>query len=245
MSSKQSAVEVTLRIPGQWSGLQEVAEHLPADYRLAERCLKTPEGISLELCVMPADRQFPQVFRTACRRPVAKKELEIVDHFKLNLCLTGPGGSLEAARSLVTAGGAIVRAGAGGVFIDNSGLAHGAGHWLEIADDGGSDALSFAFVSIVRGRLDVWTMGMQVLGLPDLSMPRADAEADQEVLIDTLRYLATGLKPIGDGHIIADENGPRYHVRAATDDRFPLTSPMHNPFGRLKLISYHALAEQN
>ena len=49
-------------------------------------------------------------------------------------------------------------------------------HWLEMTEDGGPDALSFAFVAIVRGKTEVWTMGMHVLGLRDVVMKRADVE---------------------------------------------------------------------
>ena len=71
----------------------------------------------------------------------------------------------------------IVKAGGAGVFIDNSALAHGGQDWLEMTQDGGPDALSFAFVGIVRGKTEISTMGMHVLGLGDVVMNRADVES--------------------------------------------------------------------
>ena len=136
-------------------------------------------------------------------------------------------------------------AGGGGVFIDNSGLAHGGSQWIELAEDGGPDALSFAFVNIVRGRQDVWTMGMHVLGQPDVVMRRIDADADDTAIIDVLRYLCRGEKPIGDGHVLADEDGPRYQAQTVPSTDFKADSPMHNPFGRLQLISVKDLTERN
>ena len=60
---------------------------------------------------------------------------------------------MEAARTMMQAGAAVVRAGGAGVFIDNSTPAHGGGSdWLDMTEDGGPDALSFAFVAIVRGK---------------------------------------------------------------------------------------------
>ena len=38
-----------------------------------------------------------------------------------------------------------------------------------MTEDGGPEALSFAFVAIVGGRSDAWTMGMHDLGLRDTS----------------------------------------------------------------------------
>ncbi len=246
MSADNSdGIETILRIPGKWSGPDELNSRLPAGYRLTPQQLQTPDGSQIHFSCRQPDQQFAQVFRGSCRVPAKASELEIVDHYRVNVCLIGPGGSLAATRTMMAAGAAIIRAGAGGVFIDNSGLSHGASSWLEMADDGGADALSFAFVNIIRGKKDIWTMGMHVLGYPDLTMPRGEPNYDQETMIDTLRYVVAGLKPIGDGHVLADEFGPRYQVRAIDGDHFSPDSPMHNPFGRLKLISFRSLAEKN
>ena len=163
----------------------------------------------------------------------------------MNVFLSGPGGSLPAARAMMRAGAAIVRAGGAGVFIDNSTVAHGGGHWLDLTEDGGPDALSFAFVAIVRGKADVWTMGMHVLGLRDVVMKRADLEAGNFDIVEVIRYLARGEKPIGDGHVLADLDGPRYRVFTQESPARLVGTPMHNPFGRLKLVSMTDIAESN
>ena len=194
---------------------------------------------------MDADDQFAQIFRSSCRQPATADELATVDGYRVNVLLSGPGGSMQAARTMMQAAAAIVRAGGAGVFIDNSGLAHGGQHWLEMTEDGGPDALSFAFVAIVRGQADVWTMGMHVLGLRDVAMKRADAESDGFGIIEVICYLSGGEKPVEDGHLLADLNGPRF--QAFTEDRteVPVGSPMHNPFGRLRLVSTRDIAESN
>ena len=76
-------------------------------------------------------------------------------------------------------------------------------------------------------------------------MRRIDADADDEAIINVLRYLCRGEKPIGDGHVLADENGPRYHAVMVRSTDFEAGSPMHNPFGRLQLISVQDLTERN
>jgi hypothetical protein len=194
---------------------------------------------------MKADDQFARIFRSSCREPATAEELATVAGYTVNVVLQGPGGSLPAARAMMQAGAAVVRAGGAGVFIDNSAMSHGGQHWLEMTDDGGPDALSFAFVAIVRGKADVWTMGMHVLGLPDVAMKRADAEADGLDIIEVVRYLARGEKPVGDGHVLADLGGPRF--QAVQQEGVPrLTgNPMYNPFGRLKLVSMRDIAEGN
>jgi hypothetical protein len=194
---------------------------------------------------MAPDDQFARIFRSSCRQPALADELATVAGYTVNVVLSGPGGSLQAARTMMQAGAAVVRAGGAGVFIDNSALAHGGRHWLEMTEDGGPDALSFAFVAIIRGQAEVWTMGMHVLGLRDLVMKRADVEVEGFDIIEVIRYLSRGEKPIGDGHVIADLSGPRFQTFTQDSPAELAGSPMHNPFGRLKLVSMRDIAETN
>ncbi len=146
---------------------------------------------------------------------------------------------------MMRAGAAIVHAGGAGVFIDNSALAHGGGDWIEMTEAAVPDALSFAFAAIIRGSQEVWTMGMHVLGLPDIVMRRCDADADDEKIVEVIRYLAQGEKPMGDGHVLADEKGLQFTIVATKDEKSDVDSPMHNPFGRLKLVSMKEIGESN
>jgi hypothetical protein len=238
-------IEITFRIPGAWSHPGELLRGLPDGFRLTPEALRLPDGGEVEFIPMPPDNQFFEIFKSSCRRAPSRDELATVGRYTVNVGLTGQGGSLEAARRMMQAGAAIVRAGGAGVFIDNSALAHGGALWLEMADDGGPDALSFAFVSIVRGDVDVWTMGMHALGFPEIVMRRAEADANERAIIEMLQYVCAGEKPIGDGHILADEHGPRFRVAQLPADGKHAGSPMHNPFGRWKLTSMKEIAEGN
>jgi hypothetical protein len=146
---------------------------------------------------------------------------------------------------MMRAAAAIIRAGGAGVFIDNCGLAHGGQNWLQMTEDGSSDALSFAFVSIVGGKQEVWTMGMHVLGLRDVVMKKADADDEEFSIVEVIRYLARGEKPVGDGHLLADLSGPRFQAFAEDGPTEYAGSVMHNPFGRLKLVSMRDVSERN
>jgi hypothetical protein len=245
MNQEDTVVRTTLRIPGNWSHPGELIERIPDGFRLTPEALVLPDQTEIEFTPMPPDDQFAQIFRSSCRQPAADDELEILDGYTVNTVLTGPGGSMAAALSMLQAGAALVRAGGAGVFIDNSGVAHGGRKWIAMAEDGGPDAVSFAFVGIVRGRQDVWTMGMHVLGLPDMVMRRVDAGDDGETIIEVIRYVSSGSKPLGDGHVLADENGPRFRAAATSGSELAAGSPMHNPFGRLKLVSMKEIAESN
>jgi len=243
MTEPAVPVKIALRIPGQWSHPQELIQRLPAGCRLTPEALLLPDATSVEFGAVAADDQFAEIFRSSLRQPARADELATVDGYTVNVCLSGPGGSLQAAHTMMQAGAAIVRAGGAGVFIDNCALAHGGQQWLEMTDDGGPDALSFAFVAIISGRADVWTMGMHVLGLRDVVMKRVDADSFD--IIEVIRYLAQGDKPVEDGHVIADLSGPRFQCFTQDSVEKLAGSPMHNPFGRLKLVSMRDIAESN
>jgi hypothetical protein len=245
MNEPAPPVTVDLRIPGQWSHPRELIERLPEGCRVTPETLILPDGAQVSLGFMQADDQFPGIFRSSCRRPPTEEELAAVDGYTVNAILSAPGGSMEAARTIMEAGAALVRAGAAGVFIDNSGLAHGGELWIEMTEDGGSDAVSFAFVAIVRGKTDVWTMGMHVLGLRDIVMKRADVEEKGFDIVEVICYLARGDKPVGDGHIIADLDGPRFQCYAEDGDAKMAGTPMYNPFGRLRLVNMRDISMNN
>ena len=245
MNEPAAPITVDLRIPGRWAHPGELIGRLPQGYRFTPEALLLPDATRVEFGAMDADDQFAQIFRTSCRQPATAEELAAVDEYTVNVLLSGAGGSLPAAHTMMQAAAAIVRAGGAGVFIDNSGLAHGGQQWLAMTEDGSPDALSFAFVAIVSGQAEVWTMGMHVLGLRDVVMKRADVEAEGFDIVEVIRYLARGDKPIDDGHVLADLDGPRFQAFTQDPGEELVGSAMHNPFGRLKLVSLRDIAETN
>ncbi len=245
MTDPATPIIVDMRIPGAWSSPQELIDRMPRDCRLTPDALVLPDESRVDLGFMDADDQFAQIFRNSCRQPPTADELAIVDRYTVNALLSGPGGSLDNALKMMQAAAAIIQAGAAGVFIDNCGLAHGGTNWLEMTEIGGPDALSFAFVAIVRGETEVWTMGMHVLGLRDIVMRRNDIETHGFDIVEVIRYISRGEKPMDDGHILADLNGPQFQAVAADSPPQFSASPMYNPFGRLKLVSLRDIAETN
>ena len=244
MTQTSAAVEITLRIPGDWAHPREVVERLPPGFRLTPEGLTFPDGRVVEVAPLPPDKQFAEIFRSSCRQPPTAREQAVVGRYTVNMALMGPGGSLDAARTMMQAAAAIIEAGAAGVFIDNSGVAHGGNTWLQLTEDGGPDAMSFAFVSIIRGDHDAWTMGMHALGLPEISMRRADIEPGGNTIIEVLCYMCQSEKPVDKGHVLVLEHST-YHVIGKDEGEFDPGSPMHNPFGILKLLPAKDLAERN
>jgi hypothetical protein len=245
MNEPAPAVRVVFRIPGDWPSPKDMLDRLPAGCRLTADELILPDETRVEIGFLKADSQFAEIFRSSCRNPATAEELDLVDRYVVNITLAGPGGSLEAARAMMRAAAAIIEAGGAGVFIDNSGLAHGGTMWKQMTDDAGPDAVSFAFVSIIRGKADVWTSGMHVMGLCDIVMKRTDIEEGGYDIIEVLRYMTRSKKPVEDGHVLVDENGPRFTIRAEAGDPRLAGSAMHNPYGRLRLVSIKDIAEAN
>lgn len=236
-------ITIALRIPGQWSHPMELIRNMPKGCRLTGEELILADGMKFDFGALDADKQFAGIFRHSCRRPATDEEQAKVDSYKVNICLQGPGGSLESAHSMMQAAAAILQAGGQGVFIDNSTVAHGGSDWLALAEDGSPDALSFAYVAIVGGKTDVWTQGMHILGLADILMKRTDA--DEFDIIEVIRYLCRSEVPVADNHILADLEGPRFKTFTQPAPKELAGSPLHNPFGRLKLVSIRDLPENN
>jgi len=236
---------VTLRIPGVWANSRELSEAIPAGCALKPDLLILGDGTEFEVNFRQPDDQFVSVFANSCRSEPTKAEKNAIENYTVQVCLTGPGGSVEAAAALMRAGDAILQAGGAGVFIDNSGISFGASFWQEMTQNADIEALSFAFVNIVNGRTDTFTVGMHVLGLPDLQMPPEDIGAGGAVLLEMIQYLCSRTKNVGNGHVIADLDGPRFVVSAIKDKKIPPHSPMHNPWGRLRLIMASDISERN
>ena len=245
MNAPSTAITIAFRIPGKWSHPKELVENLPDGCRLTGEKFVLPDATEVDFAAMGADDQFAEIFRSSCRNPATADEMAKVDSYAVNILMSGPGGSMASAHAMMRAAAAIVRAGGAGVFIDNSAVAHGGGQWLDMTEDGGPDALSFAFVAIVRGRTEVYTIGMHILGLRDIVMKRSDIESQGFDIVEVIRYVARGEKPIDDGHVLANLDGPQFQVFTQECDKQLAGTPMHNPFGRLKLVSLRDVAETN
>jgi hypothetical protein len=231
------SVFVDLRIPGKWSSPEEMIKRLPNSYRVTRQELILPDGMRIPIGFFPADKQFPGIFHSVCRQPLTKRERTFVDSYTINVTLSGRGGSMEAAHRIMKAAAAIIKAGGAGVFIDNGMLAHGGDVWLEMTEDGGFDALSFAFVGIIRSNTDIWTAGMHVLGLRDIVLKRADIAEDYDI-VELIRSIVKENHRIEIGHSVAGAHGTRFGCRAEDINPGRLAIPMRNPFGRLRLSKF-------
>ncbi len=243
MGQELDHIEINMRIPGQWNHPGELIERLPEGVQLKGQSLVLADGSEFYIDAMKADDQFADICRTSCRNKPTPEEAEAIENYKVNILLSGPGGSLEKAHAIMRAAAAIMQAGGAGVYIDNCMLAHGAAAWQEMTDDGSPDAISFAFVTIMNSDSEVWTIGMHTLGLRDVVMKKSDC--DEFDIVEVIRYCASSEKQIDHAHVLADLSGPRFQAFAEEALRDYLQSPLHNPWARLKLVSMKDICNAN
>ncbi|MCG6157524.1 hypothetical protein [Rubinisphaera margarita] len=244
MNSTDHTPEITLRIPGDWEHPGELLERLPSGYRMTPAELVLPDGTQIAFSPLFPDEQFPGIFASSCRRPLSDTTKQRLARYTVNVGLTGPGGSMDAARAMMRAASVIVDAGGLGVFIDNCALAHSGEDWLQMTEDGGPDAVSFAFTSIIQGEGKFYTMGMQVMGFPNLTMRSSGDREDADALVEIIRGICSGAS-VDVGHVFAEPGGQQFVIAEKIDDELDPQSPMHNPFGCYRLINVDRVAENN
>jgi hypothetical protein len=234
--SAPDSLEVTLRIPGIWRQPEEFYDGLPSGCHCNERGLVLADGSEFELNVVGADEEFPQIFANSCPKLPTEDERDRIDRYLVNICLTGRCGSIAAAKRIMEAGAAVLTAGGAGVFVDNSGIAHGATDWHTLHNSADNGGVYWAFVTLVRGEGVLYSIGMHILGFRDAIVPAtADEERDYRTIHSFLGFTAFSGAKIKDGDLVSDPSLPTLRAYAQPDDRVPREAPMHNPFGRWRL----------
>jgi hypothetical protein len=232
-------IEVTMRLPGSWQHPDELIERLPTGCRLTAEELILAGGQRFEFNPVPADEDFAGVFAGSCPKLPTEDERRRIENYAVNVCLTAPGGSLEAAYNLMQGAAAIIEAGAAGVFIDNSGISHGATDWLTLTTDRHNGGVYWAFVTAVSAEDELYSMGMHILGYPEAVIPRTgNQEFDLRTLHSFLGYSYASGATINDGDVIGDTVLPTFRVYKEPHDRIEPGTPMSNPFGQWRLKRY-------
>jgi hypothetical protein len=230
-------IKIALRIPGTWASQEEFTQAVSSDHKISGNTLILADGSQVEIFVRPRDGQFVEVFRNSCRTPMTEPEAEGLGNYRHQVCLVGPGGSMERASAMMRSALPILDAGGAGVFIDNSALSFGASIWQKMAGVSDVDAVTFGFVNIIRSKKETFTVGMQTIGQPDLSLPTTILEPEDSVMIDLIFKTATEGQTYGQGDSIALPDGQSFKVQKIPDSKIFPGSPIHNPWGRLELRS--------
>ena len=230
-----------VRIPGVWEHVGELRRKLPEGYRLTSRWLDMPDGSRVEYFAKPPDGEFVPTFGRSCRELPTCEERQRIEDYTVNFCLSMPVGNREAAVRLMTAVSAILRAGGAGVFVDNSGVSHGASAWLALSHiENRETGPTRAFTSKVRSKGDIFSVGMHVLGCRDvvLTASNRDSESESEKrdVERMLCYLAR--EDATDDKVGVPDDSDLQKFRFVDDNRqlAPSHSTLYNPNRRWRLI---------
>jgi hypothetical protein len=165
-----------------------------------------------------------------------RAEQEQIENYQVNVCLTRRSGSIAAAKQLMAGAAAILQAGAAGVFVDNSGIAHGATDWFTLFNSADNGGVYWAFISTVRAEHEIHSLGMHILGFRDAAIPATgDQEFDYRTLHSFLGYTAFSGAKLEEGEMVGDAVLPTFRVYSQPHDRFPADVPMFNPYGEWRL----------
>ena len=237
-STTDTTPRIQLRIPGPWRSPDELAEALRrtgAAYELNETTFVEMAGAgSFDWGVTPPDGEIAGIFEDTGR--LSRDEITALRRHQCKIHLEGPGGSAEAARAMMKAATALVKAGAAGVMVDSSTAAHGPRDWMKLAADGQPGGLYWAYVAAAGSREAVYSVGMHCLGLRDaeiLDVP--DVEFAGFVLHNFLGYTYQSGNVVLDGDPLGGEDGPMFRARHYPCSRVPVGSPMYNPYGVWRL----------
>ncbi|MEX0775258.1 MAG: hypothetical protein WD042_06035 [Phycisphaeraceae bacterium] len=256
MSEPIDPPEIVVRVPGPWLGPDDFDSRLPMGYKLGgddevELWLSTPDGQRLGVTIFPADDEFLEIFATSCKREPCDADKRGVETYRFNICLTMPGGSFTCAAAALRHTAALLDAGGHGVFVDNSGIAHGSNDWRDLAGDSEPDGGGpfWAFLVTAGSTKEVWTTGMHCLGYRDAIMPRTgDDRLDDFQIRNFLAYSYRSGAVIEEGHVAGAMLGgdsahaqnvtPMFRIHLEDDTIVPAGHPMHNPYGRYRLAPY-------
>ncbi|TDD72464.1 hypothetical protein E1293_32795 [Actinomadura darangshiensis] len=159
----------------------------------------------------------------------------------------------DTSRRLLAATAALLRAGAGAVKNESSGITHGRDRWLALADlaaDAKDEELASALVAawvkrpIYDGHV-LYSCGMHLLGAPEVEIEVEEAQLTDDGLpdlvaqLDTLAtYLLTDPRAseIEDGAgFRMTEDAPRRLLRTGPCDRYDEDDFFFNPYGYVRL----------
>ena len=230
--------EIQLRIPGPWASQQQFVDALArakTGYELGEEGLVHPKtGRRFALGISDPDDEIADLFAHTGRLP--KQEVKKIARHKVKVHVTGPGGSIEAAKAMMAAAAALVNAGGFGVFVDNSGNAHGRDDWLALAGDKQLGGIYWAYVAATAGADEAWSVGMHCLGYRDAEvLGIRDRQAAGFLLHNFLGYSYQSGNLIADGDPLGSEFGAMFRARARPFTRVPPGSPFYNPYGVWRL----------
>jgi hypothetical protein len=243
-ASKDVVPQIELRIPGPWRSPTELGVAIrrsDSGYELQydkERetgmLVHVASGQRFTIEAGDADDEIAGIFAETGR--LSREEIDAIAAHQVKVFVTGPGGSLDAARAMLAAGAAMLKAGGTGVMVDNCGAAHSPKDWMALAGDKQMGGMYWAFVVVTGGDDEVFSTGMHCLGFRDAELPNPPSRDEGGfILHNFLGYCYQSGATILDGEAIGGPEGAEFRLRHVPDTRFPAGARFHNPYGLWRL----------
>jgi len=193
---------------------------------------------SFTLEVYEHDPNLKNAFAIAGQGRLSDEELEAIGSHTFTLYLTTEGGSVEAAKKLLHAGNALLKAGGLAVKVESAGTAHRADQWDEYCAHDHFGNLLQAYVSYIGSKGVYYSCGMHNLGHPDAVVEAKIPPNDAARLLHTfVGYLLVENPKLKDGETFStDADSPRYRLFHEPCRMYKAGDLFHNPFGVWRMI---------
>lgn len=236
------ASQIIIGIPGLWEARSGIVHSIAKTSDAKEGSgfffagtvlleIATQIGYTLE--VYEPDPGLENAFEIAGQGSIAQSDLELISQHTFTLYVTKDDPSLEAAKGMLRAGRALLKAGGIAVKVESAGIAHSAQQWLQISDS--TDPFDFyrAYVTLVRGETTYYSCGMQNFGLADSSIPIRIDSATAATLLNQFNIYQLAEQPsLGNGHTFSvSATSPRFRLKKEKCRWYEVDNPLHNSFG--------------
>lgn len=183
------------------------------------------------------DRNMMDAFRYGNGNKISQDELEIIKKHESVLYLLWKTPGLETLNKLHTIISYILNAGGLGVKFENSGVSHSKESWLNknFYEDT-YDLLNSHVMNIIDTNV-VYSSGMHIFGLPDVSI---HGNIDPQIALNNIiafnHYHIFESPQFEDGNTFSlDPESPYFKISICNDFIYKGEECFENPFGRLKL----------
>ncbi|MBR4558484.1 MAG: hypothetical protein IKO21_02790 [Fibrobacter sp.] len=164
---------------------------------------------------------------------VPDEDAAAIDAHKSLLFLIGEVKNIEEVEQVNQAILKLLKAGALGVYMQQSGTAWTADGFREELDDG--EYPMDPWINFVEAGETLYTLGMATFMLPDLCVATSVENPQQVLLLSADSLFGDGI-PAKSGSEIEAEDGDRYVLRAEAKSPFPKDAPEYNKQGVLRLV---------
>jgi hypothetical protein len=248
--------KIVLGIPGLWQTRSDFVEAIARDgiargskgFIFAGRILmNVASGTSWELELRPHTPRLVEAFTIANRGSIDEATIRAIAKHTFTAYIIGPGGSLDAARSIMSAAVGVLHAGGLAVKVESAGVAHSSEQWKALTTTADAEALYYAYVTMV-GQEDnrtFYSCGMHNLGLRDAIITGNLTAYEAGSLLNTfLLYSLIEQPQLVTGHTFSvDAQSPRYRLSTEACTIYPEDRLFNNPFGLWRLSPLQSLRE--